>query len=411
MGRERKGVRNMRKFPGHWVSSSSLTFVELHQICFLFLVTPFEFSSETVISDHHRRREGGQTPTSHLWFPISLIWWHVVLFSQHFLFSFESSEASQTNATQGKPPGTKPPDFLVAPCGRGSAGPRPARRGGAGAGPPRRRHAPRPPRRLIRTRGAAGVKSCPASDGPQPPSEPRPRRRCRPEPRGAPERRRSRGGSRAPLCARRGGFASRTYFAHKDWELGGGGCPRGDGAAPRPAPTPGSRTPGPPAGVTAGLLYGGRPSEHSGPWGGGCCEREETRRAVGRAGCAGHSASCPGRAQGPGVAGPRRGDPGPEGCWAAWERGARAAALIGLLLISGPWKWRDPSWSGISRPPGAPRAVRCRALGARLAPRCPGRLDTRSGPREPPPGQTKEGPRGDCPAGFKMTVAVFAVCK
>lgn len=54
----------------------------------------------------------------------------------------------------------------------------------------------------------------------------------------------------------------------------------------------------------------------------------------------------------------------------------------------------------MSSPPGASRAAGGRALGARLAPRRPGRPDAGSGPTGPLPGQTKEGPRG-LPRWFK----------
>lgn len=159
---------------------------------------------------------------------------HLVILSFLFQYSILSPsrvpKANQTKTTEEKPPEPNPLTFSrCSPSGPWSGEPSSSQRGGAcpRAWPQQSRPAPAPPRRLIRTRGAAGCeRAAQRRTGSSRRRSHRPGRSqllghwVPPRPPGA-----SAGEGAGRLCARRGGFASGTYFAHKDWELRGGGVP------------------------------------------------------------------------------------------------------------------------------------------------------------------------------------------
>lgn len=81
--------------------------------------------------------------------------------------------------------------------------------------------------------------------------------------------------------------------------------------------------------------------------------------------------------QGRGVAGPGAVAPGPRGAGEAGgaaRKGSPGGRSARLIVASSALKMERPCLELVRCPPGAPRAARCRALGARFAPRCAGAL-------------------------------------
>lgn len=120
-----------------------------------------------------------------------------------------------------------------------------------------------------------------------------------------------------------------------------------------------------------------------------------------------------GEGAGPGCAGMRHGDPGPEGSWGGSghrEGGSRDCRSDRLIVAFSALKMKRPRLErGCAAHPG------CATRGQMPSPRRPSLPGASGcgfrGPAELQPGQTKEGPRGGCPAGLKVTSALFPVSK
>lgn len=143
--------------------------------------------------------------------------------------------------------------------------------------------------------------------------------------------------------------------------------------------------------------------------------QEGDAQGGGRAGLAGHPVSCPGRAQGRGVAGARLGDPPREGCWGGG--GHREGGEPGLPLrlayccFLGPENGETLPGAGMRCSPGAPRQPDAEpsAPGSPLAARAhPGQPDAGSGARPSRRlGKQRRGHGGDCPGVLKVTVTTI----
>ena len=316
------------------------------------------------------------------------------------------SEANQTKTTERKPPGIKSADFFPAQSPRAagrSAELQPARRGVSGAWPQQPSSAP--PRRLIRTRGAAGCERASALDW----------SRCRRR-----RRRRSRSRSRRPRRLRaalsrraagrcRGrperapGREPRAFVRAPRWvrlahllctqRLGARGRPVPAGATARPTGRPPCSDPrreGPPGGKgrraspPRGRRWAGVPAcaggRRAGRW---ACGEPGPPRAV------------PGTSPGCGVGawqGSRAGVAESRGC-RGWWGAAREASLRGrsarLIVASSALKMERPC---LERGCAAHRVRRARPDAEPWAAGSPPAAPTAAEP--PPPGQTEDGPRG-----------------
>lgn len=351
-----------------------------------------------------------------------------VFLLQHSLSSFESFQNIRTKATEGKLPEPNSQTFSEVPrlspgavqsgdCS-GKAGLQASAAGRGGAGPGRGlgsspRPTPHPAPPLNSDARGQGCERAALRRWSSNLLLSRLQRRVRAWSRGASERRRSRR-ERAPrrepsafVRAEVGSPPALTLHT-KTGSSGEALCPPGDCAAPallrpRPQGPPGDQS------YRASPLRSRRLSGAGGEEGVAASAR---KRSSGRWACGVRWSPhvVPGKGAGPGCAGTRRSDPGPEGSWGGGGRreGGNPDCRSGRLIVaSSALKMKRPRLErGYAAHPGC--ATSGQIPSPRRSPHCPGRPDAGSGAqRSRSLGKQRRG-RGGLPGWFKGDIGTVS---